>query len=190
MLFPMLYQDKLLTMKSGHLKKPVKIALLGDNYLFRLSLRERLLKNPEFEIIADADNSRALQFIDRERPAIAVIDTPVSIFRGLRLVSKIRGLAPLTRIIALNVDDNPRCLYRAFRLGCRGFVFKSDSLSELENAIRLVGRGKTYLSPRLASGFISYLMKMADREGPATMTNEEEAGGQALSNPGTDAKQE
>jgi len=157
-------------MKSRPPKKPVKIVLVGDNYLFRLSLKKQLTGFPGFDIIGDTESSGALQLIEQEQPSIVVLDTSMSIFRGLRLLSRICDLAPLARIIALNFNENPRCLYRAFKNGCRGFVFKSESLSELENAIRVVGRGKTYISPRLASGFIRHLLKMADQEVTNTET--------------------
>ena len=55
------------------------------------------------------------------------------------------------RIIALSASDTPTHIYRALRVGVRGYVVKASAGSELIQAINEVSAGKQFVSPSITT---------------------------------------
>jgi len=69
------------------------------------------------------------------------------------VVKSISETNPDIRFLALSVSDAPEDVIAMIRAGCRGYVTKSISPSELADAIRRVDSGDAVFSPSLA-GFV------------------------------------
>jgi DNA-binding NarL/FixJ family response regulator len=55
--------------------------------------------------------------------------------------------------------DDERSIMGAIRAGARGFVLKHASFSEVMNALRIVARGGSYLSPQVSDRLLSRIQK-------------------------------
>jgi DNA-binding NarL/FixJ family response regulator len=86
---------------------------------------------------------------------------------GLQTIQTINKLNLSTRIIALSGYDDSDLIYRAMKLGARGYVLKTMASVKLINAIEEVASGKIYLPTVLATRFFEYFQTSAKEESKA-----------------------
>jgi len=74
---------------------------------------------------------------------------------GLDATARLAVISPLTRTIILSMNANEEYVLQALRCGAAGYLLKNISPAELEQAIRAVARGETYLSPSISKHVIA-----------------------------------
>ena len=143
-------------MPDTRLKESVKIVLVDDHLLFRQSLESLLAACPEIEVVGKAGSAReGINLVERLRPDVVIMDISMEGMSGLEAAPMIREMVPETEILILSMHDNPNYVYQAFKVGCRGYVLKSDSAKELKQAIMTTATGRTYFSPGIATDFVN-----------------------------------
>ena len=139
--------------------KTTSVVIVDDHQLFRQSLKIMMSKWAGIDIVGETgDWQESLKLIEANRPNVAILDISMPGLGGLELAPRIHKISPTTQVMILSMHGDSNHVYRAFKVGCRGFVLKSDSAEELELAVRSVARRKTFLSPSTSSAFINKLI--------------------------------
>jgi two-component system response regulator NreC len=126
----------------------VKIVLADDHAVVRSALRALLEKEPDFEILAEAnDGDEAIRFAVDHRPDVVVLDLNMPGVGGLDAIGPIRERCPETHIVVLTMQNQPGYAKEAQQAGAIGYVLKEAADSELVRAVRMAAEGKTYLQP-------------------------------------------
>lgn len=126
----------------------VKIVLADDHAVVRSALRALLEKEPDFEILAEAnDGEEAIRFAVGHRPDVVVLDLNMPGVGGLAAIAPIRERCPDTQIVVLTMQNQPAYAREALQAGAIGYVLKEAADSELVRAVRLAAQGQTYLQP-------------------------------------------
>lgn len=138
------------------LESEIKTTLLiaDDHPLFRLGMKQVLLNTNKFNLLDDATNGQeAIKLIQKFNPEIAILDIHLSIYTGLEVVRHCNAQSNTTEMILIFSADDPETFWDAIDLGVRGFVLKSDPVTEIVDAVFSVLKNKYYISPAL-SGLI------------------------------------
>ncbi len=131
-----------------------RVLLVDDHALFRAGLRSLLAQMPGVEVVGEACNGRdALAMVERDRPDVVLMDIAMAELNGIDAVLLLKQHAPDTRTIILSMHATRQYVLRALEAGAAGYLLKDAALTELEDAIRAVSDGRTWLSPRV-SGFV------------------------------------
>lgn len=126
--------------------------LLADDHVLLLEAFRRMLE-PAFVVVGTAADGAALvEEALRLEPDLVVADVSMPRMNGLEAARRLRGELPRTRVVFLTVDEDPQLAAEAFALGASGYVLKSSTALELEQAIRAAVAGRRYLSRRVAGG--------------------------------------
>jgi DNA-binding NarL/FixJ family response regulator len=126
--------------------------LLADDHVLLLAAFRRMLE-PKFEVVgAAADGAGLVEDALRLEPDLVVADVSMPRMNGLEAARRLRGELPRTRVVFLTVNEDPQMAAEAFALGASGYVLKSSTALELDQAIRAVLAGRRYLSKRIAGG--------------------------------------
>ena len=126
----------------------LRVLLAEDHAGVRESLVRRL--EVSFEIVGAVGDGVALMELARKLdPDIIVSDISMPEMSGLEAARKLLVELPGTRLLFLTVHSDPAYVREAFRAGAAGYVLKSSSTGELEEAIREVFEGRTYVSKKL-----------------------------------------
>jgi DNA-binding NarL/FixJ family response regulator len=126
--------------------------LLADDHVLLLAAFRRMLE-PAFEVVgAAADGAALVEEALRLEPDLVVADVSMPRMNGLEAARRLRGELPRTRVVFLTVNEDPQMAAEAFALGASGYVLKSSTALELDQAIRAVLAGRRYLSKRIAGG--------------------------------------
>ena len=91
---------------------------------------------------------------------------------GLQAIQEIEKLDLGTRIVALSGYDDSDLIFRAMKIGAKGYVLKTMASAQLIYAIEEVASGKIYLPAALSTRFFEYFQRSFQEE--ATVVSEEE----------------
>jgi two-component system response regulator NreC len=106
------------------------------------------LLEPEFEVVAMADNALSLMdAVGALEPDLVVADLGIGSLDEGKWLRHLKRRYPEVRLVALGEDDDKTVSGEVLRWGVQGYVLKSSSATDLIPAVRAVVRGETYVSP-------------------------------------------
>jgi len=83
---------------------------------------------------------------------------------GLQAIQDIEKLGLGTKIVALSGYDDADLIFRAMKLGAKGYILKTMASAQLIYAIDEVAAGKVYLPSVLSSRFFDYFQRSFKEE--------------------------
>jgi len=133
----------------------LRIVLADDHAILREGLRALLSADPNFEIVAEAEDGReAVRCVEKLGPDLLLMDLSMPRMSGIDAISEIKKRYPKTKIIALTVHKTEEYLLATLQAGVDGYVLKDATHDELVMAIHNVRAGKSYLSPGISEKVI------------------------------------
>ena len=153
------------------------ILLVDDHAIIRQGLRSLLEKQPDLEVVAEAEDGRTATELVRELlPDIVIMDVTMPSLNGIEATRQICGDFPEVKVIALSIHSNRRFIGDMLQAGAAGYILKDSLFEELVRAIKAVTAGDRYLSPRITGvvvdDYIKHLATAADSP-LATLTSRE-----------------
>lgn len=130
----------------------VRVFLVDDHTLFLSGVRAEL--GDRFEVVGHAEDvESAVTGIQATAPDVVLLDVHMPEGGGLAVINRTLGTSPDVRFLALSVSDAAEDVIAVIRAGARGYVTKSISPADLQDALARVHGGDAVFSPRLA-GFV------------------------------------
>ena len=155
-------------------KKKSKVLLIDDNYEHLVGIRELLNLEGTFDVVGIATNvTVGLNLIKKYQPDIVLLDMNMPERDGLQGIMEIAKLDLGTKVLALSGYDDADLIFRAMKIGAKGYVLKTMASAQLIYAIEEVLAGKIYLPLALSSRFFEYFQQ-SFREESAKQESEEE----------------
>ena len=149
----------------------VRIVLADDHAIVRQGLRALLADS--FSVVGEAENGQDAAQLARElKPDVAVLDIGMPVLNGVGAALAIARDSPTTRIIALTVHTEDLYVLEALRSGIRGYVLKTQAMSELVDAIHQVVRGSIYLSPGVSQAVLDAFLSRREFTPPSLTPRE------------------
>ncbi|MBF0241722.1 MAG: response regulator transcription factor [Desulfamplus sp.] len=135
--------------------KKTRIVLVEDHEMVRQGFKALLSSVPELEIIGEADNGiQAVKSILELKPDLVFLDLSLPKRNGICVIEEVKKFNPLTKFIILTAHNTDEHVHACFGAGASGFVSKSACFNEIEMAIKSILKGKTFISPEVASKVI------------------------------------
>jgi two-component system, NarL family, response regulator NreC len=142
---------------------PIRLLLADDHALVRQSLKT-LLEDEGFQVVGEAsDGQSALELARSLKPDIVVMDIGMPTRNGLDAARAIRLSCPETKIIVVTQHEEEGFIAAAVEVGVKGYILKSQTATELIDAIRLVSRGEVYLSPSISATLVDAYRSKSER---------------------------
>ena len=155
-------------------KKKSKVLLIDDNYEHLVGIRELLNLEGTFDVVGIATNINVgLNLIKKYQPEIVLLDMNMPEKDGLQGIIEISKLDLDTKVLTLSGYDDADLIFRAMKIGAKGYVLKTMASAQLIYAIEEVLNGKIYLPLALSSRFFEYFQQ-SFREETAKQESEEE----------------
>jgi len=145
-----------------------KILIVDDHALFRVGILNILEREPDFDIVGEADDSRSA--IDRAietSPDIILMDLSLPSPGGIETTQRIKRELPSTGIIVLAVSEDEDALFDAIKAGAAAFILKDVGPDDLVTIIRRVVSGeylindKVFSKPAVASRVLKEFRELA-----------------------------
>ncbi len=156
-------------------KKKSKVLLIDDNYEHLAGIRELLNLEGTFDVVGIATNvTVGLNLIKKYQPDVVLLDMNMPERDGLQGIIEISKLDLGTKVLALSGYDDADLIFRAMKIGARGYVLKTMASAQLIYAIEEVLNGKIYLPLALSSRFFEYFQQTFREENAAKENESEE----------------
>ena len=149
--------------------------LIDDNYEHLAGIRELLNLEGTFDVVGIATNvTVGLNLIKKYQPDIVLLDMNMPDRDGLQGIIDIEKLGLDTKILALSGYDDADLIFRAMKIGAKGYVLKTMASAQLIYAIEEVLNGKIYLPNALTSRFFEYFQQTFKNENAKAEIEKEE----------------
>ena len=152
-------------MRRAEFLRKTKVLVVDDNYDHASGIRELINLENDYEVIANAGNVNvALSLIKKYQPDIVLMDMNMPDIDGITAISEIEKLNLTTKVIALTGYDDADLIFRAMKIGARGYILKTMASAQLIHALDEVSQGKIYLPNVLCSKFFEYFQNFEKNE--------------------------
>ena len=138
--------------------KKITVAILEDIPDIAENLSQVILGDSELQLSAtfasseEALKSNLAQFgID-----VFLVDLGLPGLDGVHFIDQARKICPVANFMVHTISENGSKLWSALAAGATGYVLKGCADSEIIEGIKIVARGNTLLSPRMASKLIHF----------------------------------
>ena len=126
----------------------IRIVLADDHEFLREGMRALLAGEPDIEVVGEAADGDTVVRLARElAPDLVLMDITLGDTSGVRATREIRAACPAVKVLALSVISSGPFVSGMLEAGASGYVVKGASFREIVEAIRVVMRGQSYLSP-------------------------------------------
>ena len=124
----------------------IRILLVDDHDLVRDSWQILLERNPRFKVITSCKlDPTCIELATVHKPDIILLDLNFQSTRGIELAEKLIGQSTGAKLIGLSIHNNPGFADRLLTMGARGFLTKTSSLAEINEAIISVYEGNLFV---------------------------------------------
>jgi two-component system response regulator EvgA len=121
-----------------------KVIIVDDHPVIRFAVK-MLLEKSGLEVVAETDNGvDALTKARELEPDLVLLDIGLPKIDGFQVIERLRALDMPLKILVLTSQASAHFALRCQQTGADGFVTKTDDLSELVDAIKMVLRGISY----------------------------------------------
>jgi two-component system response regulator NreC len=132
----------------------MKVVLADDHRMMRDGLRA-VLERAGVEVVGEAANGHeAIAEVKRLRPEVLVVDITMPELNGIDATRRVTAELPGVKVIALSMNSDRRYVIAMLEAGAAGYLLKNSASDELLNALAVVARGETYLSPAIAGSVV------------------------------------
>lgn len=134
---------------------PTRILIAEDHALLADALQMLLNTQADMQCLGVArDGEQALQECLSKAPDILLLDLGLPKLDGLGVLEALHSAKLPTRILVVTARLDEASIRAALSLGAAGYLPKNQNSEELLLAIRLIGRGKRYISADIAQLFV------------------------------------
>ena len=155
-------------------KKKARLVIVDDNLDHLNGIRELITLESDFDVVGTASSgSVAISLIKKYNPDIILMDINMPEKDGLSTISEISKMNLGVNVIALTGYDDPDLIYRAMKLGAKGYILKTMASAQLIYAIEEVSQNKIYLPQTLSSKFFDYFLQLVKSKETAVISDEE-----------------
>ena len=136
-------------------KTIIRVLIVDDNDLVRLSLKMALRDNQQFSVVSQASNGQqAIDFYQQDKPDVVILDLDMPKMDGIETYKRIIEIDPRARTIILSAFLETGLMSSALEAGISSFLFKGEvSMMKLPKYLVDLYRGKQVLSPQMEALF-------------------------------------
>ena len=145
--------------------KDYTIILADDHAMMREGIKNLINAVSGLKVIGETgDGLELLSLLNKTTPNMVILDISMPGLRGIESASHIKIDHPDVHVLMLSMHKSEEFLSMSFAAGAKGYLLKDDTGDELLEAIKVVRKGGTYLSKKIAAEFPSAIISICRGE--------------------------
>jgi DNA-binding NarL/FixJ family response regulator len=129
----------------------IRIILADDHEMLRAGLKGLLDKEPDFKVVAQAqDGEQLLEKLAAVKADCVVMDLSMPNLDGLASLKEIKKKFPKVKCLVLTMQKDQEHFKNAMANGACGYILKDNAFDLLVMAIKMVMKGKSFISPAIS----------------------------------------
>ena len=143
--------------------------LLADDHVLVLEGFRRIL-HEHYELVGTVGDGYALLAAAKTvQPDIVILDISMPLLNGIDTAAQLKKICPTAKIIIVTMHAGADYVRSAFEAGASAYVLKGSAVDELEQAIRAVLGGHSYITPLITKELVAVYLS-APSEKPSGLT--------------------
>lgn len=154
----------------------INVCLIDDHAIVRDGLKRIIQQSDDIRVLAEGGSGRDLLTLFetiQKTLTVLILDLSLPDMTGVDLLKIVRQKTETLPVLILSMHNEEQYGMRVFKAGANGYVTKDKAAEELLNAIRMVAKGRKYISPEFADLMATSLTsdtvlpsydKLSDRE--------------------------
>jgi DNA-binding NarL/FixJ family response regulator len=135
-----------------------RVFIVDDHPIVRRGLQFILNLEPNMMVCGEAESGpEALRKIPLAKPDVAIVDLSLKGGSGLDLIKDLRSQFPKLKLLVFSMHDEMFYAQRVLRLGAQGYITKEEGAERAVEALRLILKGKRYVSQAIADRIFNTL---------------------------------
>lgn len=141
----------------------IRVAIVEDEADYSRTLATLIGTSPGFECVGVcASIAEATRLLPLAAPNVVLVDLHLEDGDGIECIRRLREVCPSAKPLVLSKFDDPARIFDAIVAGAFGYLFKTDGLRRILDAVEAVGNGQGAMSPSIARR----AMEMLRQQGP------------------------
>lgn len=137
----------------------IRIGIVDDHAIVRTGLRQFLSDHVDLRVTGEgASGHEALEMARRNEVDVLLLDISMPDQSGVDALAAIKARFPELPVLILSGFPEAHYATTLLRQGASGYLNKECDPEEIANAIRLVARGRRYISPAVAEQLADSVM--------------------------------
>lgn len=140
-----------------------RVIIVDDHAVTRSGIRMMAECIDGVAVVGEASNGLEALALTRElQPHAVLMDVDMPEMNGIEALKAIREELPDTAVLILSVHEDGDAVFDAVQAGASGYLAKSSSLTQVQEAMDTLREGGTYMTPSVAGLAIHSLTRKVD----------------------------
>lgn len=156
----------------------IRISIVDDKQINRTTVKEKLLRYSEVELVSEAVNGK--EFLEQlkelppdRKPQLVLMDLEMPVLDGIQTIAIAAPANPDIKFIVLTVFEDNEKIFEAIKAGAHGYLLKDEKAVNIIEAInQVVEYDGMPMSPVIAKKAIEMLRQTGNRPAKAEEKNE------------------
>jgi DNA-binding NarL/FixJ family response regulator len=150
--------------------KKTLVLVIEDNRLVRDGLATLLDAQPDFKVVAAAEDANVgLLQLRETKPHVVLVDATLGNQDSRRVVESVKKTAPEARVIVMDFPPAQEDVIAFIKAGANGFIVKDATVDDLVGTIRAVAEGDDVIPDALTGTLLSHIVGQAVRRNPPVL---------------------
>lgn len=154
----------------------LNVAIIEDDQVIRKGIQEYL--NSQTSMICPVAKDSVERYLailsDDNLPSVILMDIGLPGMSGISGIKIIKEKYPEINIIMLTVYDDSQRIFQSLCAGASGYLLKNVPFTEIRDAIEIVDRGGSSMSPQIARKVIDHFQENQPRKKIASSLTDKE----------------
>lgn len=156
-------------------ERTITLIVVDDHPVVRDGLRGMFDSAPGFRVLGEAaDGEEGVDLALRLDPDVVLMDLRMPGGGGVAAIAELARRGARSRVLVLTTYDTDTDTLPAIEAGATGYLLKDAPREELFTAVRAAAKGRTVLSPAVASRLVSHVRTPAAPDGEQLSARERE----------------
>lgn len=144
--------------------QPIRILLVDDHQIVRAGFAQFIAEQNDLALCGEASSGdEAIRLVRQNAYDVVVLDISMPDKNGVDTLRVIRQVRPELRVLVLSGYPETHYAVNMLRAGANGYVCKDAPPEDVIHAIRVVARGRQYLSESAADIVSEQLRRPTDK---------------------------
>jgi len=140
-----------------------RIILADDHQILRAGLKDLIEKDKAFKVAGQAkDGDELLSLMGSVKCDLVIMDLSMPNRDGMQAIQDVRVKFPKVKILVLTMQKDQEHFKHAMAHGASGYVLKEDAYDQLLMAVKMILRGKRFVSPTISKLLTDYYVRSLD----------------------------
>ncbi len=132
----------------------IKVAVIDDHAVVRMGLKYAISLEDDMDFAGElTDGEGAAAFVVTEKPDVVLLDIRMPKVDGISALESILAVKPSAKVVMLTTSEADDDIYKAIKLGAKGYVVKDRDADGILKAIRQVAAGGKYFPDEVMALF-------------------------------------